>query len=142
MASLIWFVPMAIWAGSVDLQPGIGPWIAFAAGLLLLIAWLTMLTQLRRYPVEAGPRRLDVRRMTAAEKGWNALFFGSAVAVIGWLNGAATVDWSGVMPAVATGQIGALVLTAGLTILFVLGAAGAVFSWLKAGAAFRRRSGS
>lgn len=139
-SSLVWFVPMAVWAGSVDLQPGIGPWIAFAAGAILLLGWLAMLARLGRYPVEARPRRLDVARMSAAEKCWNAVLFVSAAGVIGWLNGAATVDWSSLTPGLAAGRAGAILLGGGLTILLLVFAAGAVFSWQKAGAAFRSRS--
>ena len=31
-ASVIWLLPMAAWAGSVDLYPGPRPWIAFGIG--------------------------------------------------------------------------------------------------------------
>lgn len=142
VTSLAWALPMAAWAGSVDLQPGPGPWIAFGAGLVLLAGWLLLLSRLGRYPVTARPRRLDLRAMSPAERRWNLGLFVFATLLIGWLNGAATVDWSILTRSIAAGHAGAMALAAVLAVLLVAFAAGAVVSWRGARAAFRRRATS
>jgi hypothetical protein len=140
VTSLVWALPMSAWAGSVDLEPGPGPWVAFGIGLVLLVAWLLLLSRLGRYPVSPRARRLDFAAMSSDERRWNAGFFVFLVGIIGWLNGAATVDWGILTPAVAAGRPQALALAAGLAILLLLFVAGAMVGWRKASAAFRRRS--
>ena len=107
LTSLVWALPMAAWAGSVDLgpNPGPGPWIAFGLGLILLAGWLLMLIQLRRVPVTPRPHRLDLGSMSAAERRWNGALAVFGVALIGWLNGAATVDWSILGDRVGAGSV-------------------------------------
>lgn len=140
VASLAWALPMAAWAGSVDLQPGPGPWIAFGLGLVLLAGWLVLLSRLGRYPVTPRARRLDLRAMSPAERRWNLGLFVFATLLVGWLNGAATVDWSILTRSIAAGHSGAIALAALLAVLLVAFAAGAVVSFRRARAAFRRRA--
>ena len=140
VTSLIWALPLAAWAGSVDLYPGPAPWAAFGLGLLLLVAWLLMLTRLRAIEVEHRPRRLDFSAMSAAERRWNAVFAVCAVCLIGWLNGAATVDWGILTPKLAAGRPGPVALFAGLLVFLVLALAGAIVSWRRSAAAFRARA--
>src|SRR5438067_8688530 len=94
LTSLAWGLPMAAWAGSVDLYRGRWPWIALAVGVVLLAAWLVLLRWLSRVPVESRPRRFDLLAMSATERAWNALLAVFVIGLIGWLNAAATVDWS------------------------------------------------
>ena len=140
--SLVWALPMAAWAGSVDLgpDPGPAPWVAFAAGLVLLLGWLVLLTRLGRVPVSDRPRRWDIARMSAAERGWNLVLALCAVGLIGWLNGAATVDWSLLRPGLAASRVGDLAFAAVLGLLLALFLAGAVFSWRRSAAEFRARA--
>lgn len=142
LTSLGWALPLAAWAGSVDLgpDPGRGPWIAFAIGLGLLAAWLAMLTQLRRVPVAARPHRLDLAAMTAAERRWNLALALFGILLIGWLNGAVTVDWSILTRRVAGGSLGAALLLAGLMLVLVILGAGFALSWRRSAAAFRART--
>jgi len=140
VTSLFWFLPLAAWAGSVDLYPGPAPWAAFGLGIVLLLAWLVMVARLRRIEVEARPRRLDFSAMSSAERRWNALFAVCAICLIGWLNGAATVDWGILTPKLAAGRPGPLALFAGLLVFLALALAGAILSWRRSAAAFRARA--
>ncbi|HVD02282.1 MAG TPA: hypothetical protein VNG93_14265 [Candidatus Dormibacteraeota bacterium] len=140
ITSLAWALPMAAWAGSVDLQPGPGPWVAFGVGLVVLAGWLVLLTRLGGYPVTPRPRRLDFKAMSPSERRWSAGLFLFAVGIIGWLNGAATVDWSILTTSITAGHPGPIALAFGLALLLVLLVAGAVVTWRGSSAAFRRRS--
>ena len=140
VTSLAWALPMAAWAGSVDLFPGPAPWAVFGLAILLLVAWLFVVTRLGTIEVEAGPRRLDFSVMSAAEKRWNAVFFICAVCLIGWLNGAATVDWGMLTPKLAAGRPGPLALFAALLVFLAVALAGAILSWRRSTAAYRRRA--
>jgi hypothetical protein len=137
---LAWALPMAAWAGSVDLYPGFGPWAAFGLGVVLLVAWLAMLARLRKIEVVARPRRLDFSGMSPAERRWNALFAFCAICIIGWLNGAATVDWGILGPKLVAGRPGPIALLAALVAFLGLATAGALISWRRSSAAFRRRA--
>ena len=140
VTSLAWALPMAAWAGSVDLQPGPAPWIAFGVGLVLLAGWLVLLSRLGRYRVTPRPRRLDFRAMSSEEQRWNLGLFVFATLLIGWLNGAATVDWSILTSSIAAGHAGAIGLAVALAVLLVVFAGGAVVTWRGWSAAFRRRA--
>ena len=73
LASLIWAVPMAAWAGSSDLSPidkTPYPWVAIAIGLVMLAVWLVLLTRLRGIAVAPRQRRFDLQQMSAGEKRW------------------------------------------------------------------------
>jgi hypothetical protein len=140
VTSLVWALPMAAWAGSVDLYPGPAPWAAFGLGVVLLAAWLVLVARLRTIEVEARPRRLDFTAMSAAEKRWNAVFAVCTIGVIGWLNGAATVDWGILAPKLAAGRPGPIALLVGLLAFLALALAGAVVSGRRSAAAFRARA--
>ena len=130
---------MAAWAGSVDLQPGPGPWVAFGIGLVLLAAWLVMLTRLGRIPVSARPRRYDLGAMSGPEKRWNLALAVFGTGLIGWLNGAATVDWNVLAPSLAAGRPGPVLLAVGLALFLAAKVAGVALSWRRADAEYRRR---
>ena len=140
VASLAWALPMAAWAGSVDLYPGPRPWIAFGIGLLLLACWLVLLRWVSKVPVAPRPRRLDLRAMSSVERRWNLVCAACLVGVLGWVNGAATVDWSILGRALASGGAGPYVFTGALLAALALLLAGAALSWRRADAAFRRRA--
>lgn len=140
VSSLVWALPMAAWAGSVDLAPGPGPWIAFGVGLVLLVGWLVLVSRLGGYPVTPRSRRLDFASMSSDERRWNLVFFVFLVGIIGWLNGAATVDWGILTPSLATGRPQALALALDLALLLCIFLAGAAVGWRRSRAAFRRRS--
>lgn len=140
VTSLSWALPMAAWAGSVDLYPGPAPWAALGLGLVLLAAWLAMVARLNSIEVAAGPRRLDFSAMSAAERRWNAAFFLCAVCLIGWLNAAATVDWGILTSKLGAGRPGPLALFAALLVFLAIALAGVVLSWRRSTAAYRGRA--
>lgn len=140
VTSLVWALPMAAWAGSVDLYPGRLPWAEFGLGLVLLVVWIVMLTRLGRIQVTDRPRRLDFGSMSGAERRWNLVLAVCGIGIIGWLNGAATVDWGLLTPEVGDGRPGAVGLAIALAVLLVILVAGAVFSWRRAAAGFARRA--
>ena len=77
--------------------------------------------------------------MSAAERRWWIGFVLAAIVVVGWLNGAATVDWSLLRPRLAVGSAGAWALVAVLAVILV-GALGlAILCWTKARRSFNSR---
>jgi hypothetical protein len=141
--SLIWALPMAAWAGSADLTPidkTAYPKVALAIAIAMLALWLFLLTRLARVPVAQRERRLDLGRMSSAEKRWTLALFIFATGLIAWLNAAATVDWSPLWAGVGAGKTGPVLFAIGLAGFLGAMLAGLVFSWRQAGAAFRRRA--
>jgi arginine exporter protein ArgO len=143
LTSLLWFVPMAAWAGSADLSPidkTAYPWIALAIGIVMLVAWLVLLNRIRGIPITPRRRRLDLQQMSREERRWNIASFAFACGVIAWLNAAATVDWGPLIASVQAGKAGpslfALALAAFLFAMF----AGLWVSWRRSSAAFARRT--
>ena len=126
-ASVIWLLPLAAWAGSVDLYPGPRPWIAFGIGMVLLGVWI-------RLPLPERPHRFDLSAMSSAERRWWLAFVACGLAIVGWLNGAATVDWS-LLPPNAAGAL----FVAALLLVLIAALAGAVLSWRRASASARGR---
>lgn len=142
VSSLVWALPMAAWAGSVDLAPGPGPWVAFGFGVVLLAAWLLLLTRLGRVPISDRPRRYDLGRMSRSERRWNASLAGFGIGLIAWLNGAATVDWGILAPSHEAARSGSLALAVGLAGFLAAMVFGLAISWRRADAAYvRRREG-
>ena len=139
VSSLVWALPMAAWAGSVDLVPGPGPWVAFGIGLLLLAAWLVLMTRLKAVPVSERHRRFDLGRMSASERRWNAALAVFGIGLIGWLNGAATVDWGILTPSLVAARAGSVALAAGLAAFLVAMLSGVALSWRRADAAYQQR---
>ena len=142
LTSLIWALPMAAWAGSADLSPidkTAYPWIALSIGLVMLVAWLILLTRLRKIEVTTRPRRLDFAQMSRDEKRWGLVFFVFVCGVVAWLNAAATVDWSPLARSLAGGNASALMITATLGVVLAALVAGAILSWRRYSAAYRRR---
>lgn len=145
LSSLLWALPMAAWAGSADLSPidrTAYPRVALGAGLVMLATWLILLTRLRRIPTTERPHRLDLARMTTAEKRWTLALAAFATGLIAWLNAAATVDWAPLGRAVAGGRPGPLVFAAALVAFLAAMVVGVIVSWRKSAAAFRRRVAS
>jgi hypothetical protein len=145
LSSLIWALPMAAWAGSADLSPidkTAYPWIALSIGLVMLVAWLVLLTRLQKIAVTERPRRLDFGQMSTSEKRWGLVFFVFACGVVAWFNAAATVDWSPLAAATGEGRLGAVMFAAALAVLLIALLAGAALSWRRYSAAFRRRVAS
>ena len=135
-ASVIWLLPMAAWAGSVDIVGGPGPWIAFAIGLVMLAAWVGLVAWSRRVPVIERPRRFDVAAMSGGERRWLLGCVACGLVAIGWLNGAATVDWGLLRGGPAT-----VVFVLVLALVLLAALAGAVYCWRRASAAARGRLG-
>src|SRR3984893_5063045 len=126
-SSLIWALPMAAWAGSVDLVSGPGPWIAFWIGAALLVVWIALLVKVGRTPVSRRHRRYDLRSMSRSERRWNAALALFGIGLIAFLNGAATVDWGILTPSLEAGQLAAVTLALGLgPFLVAVGGGGAV----------------
>ena len=144
LSSIIWALPMAAWAGSADLSPidqTATPWIALAVGLVMLFLWLVLISRLGRVPVTNRPHRLDITQMSTAEKRWTLALLAFVTGLIAWLNGAATVDWAPLGAAIGRGQVGPAVLAVALALFLIAMLAGIWFSWGKASAAFRARTG-
>ena len=143
LASLIWFIPMAAWAGSADLSPidqTAYPKVALAIGLVMLVVWLAIISRLRNVPVGARTHRFDLGQMTNAEKRWTLAAVAFGTGLVAWLNGAATVDWTPLITAVQQGKPGPIVLAVALFAFAAVMVTGVVFSWRRATAAFRARS--
>lgn len=143
LSSVIWFVPMAAWAGSFDLSPidkTAYPWIAFGIGLVMLAAWLVLLTRLGSMPVTSRPHRIDLARMTSSEKRWMLALAVFVTGLVAWLNAAATVDWTPLVSAVQTGRPGPIVFAIALLVFLAVMIAGVAVCWRRATAAFRRRA--
>jgi hypothetical protein len=142
LASLIWAVPMAAWAGSADLSPidkTAYPWVALTIGLVMLAAWLFLLTRIARSPVSTRQRRLDFRQMSSAERRWALAIAVFATGLIAWLNAAATVDWAPLAAAVGAGKPGPIVFAIGLFIFLAAMVGGIAFSWRKSKNAYQNR---
>ena len=144
LASLIWALPLAVWAGSADLSPidkTAYPWIALAIGLVMLAVWLVLLTRIGKVPVSRQrPHRFDFSQMTASEKRWTLATAAFGTGLIAWLNGAATVDWGPLVAAVSNGKAGPTLLALALAVFLIAMIGGAVWSWRRATAAYRRRA--
>ena len=140
--SLIWALPMAAWAGSSDLSPidkTAYPWVALSIGLVLLVAWIVLLTRLRKIPVSARQRRFDLTQMSPVEKRWTLITLAFLTGAIAWLNAAATVDWGPLVSSVGAGKAGPTLFAIGLALFLIVMIAGVVTSWRKATAAYRAR---
>jgi hypothetical protein len=72
--------------------------------------------------------------MSGAERRWLLACVACGLIVVGWLNGAATVDWSLLRLSAATA-----VFVAALLLVLAAALAGAVLSWKRASAAARGR---
>ena len=145
LASLIWALPLAAWAGSADLSPidqTAYPWVALAIGLAMLAVWLVLLTRLRTITVTTRQRRFDLGQMSTAEKRWTLATIAFATGLIAWLNAAATVDWAPLTSAIANGKAGPTLLAAGIATFLAAMLAGVAFSWTRASAAYRKRLAS
>lgn len=143
LASLIWFIPMAAWAGSADLSPidqTAYPKVALAIGLVMLVVWLVIVARLRTVPVSSRQHRFDLAQMTASEKRWTLAAAAFGTGLVAWLNGAATVDWTPLTSAVQQGKAGVIILAVALIAFAVVMVAGIAFSWRRATAAFRARA--
>ena len=142
ITSAIWFLPMAAWAGSSDLSPidqTAYPKVALAIGILMLIVWLALLTRIAKAPVSKRTRRLDLAQMSTSEKRWTLALIAFGAGLIAWLNAAATVDWSPLAPALASGKLGPILFAGALAILLAAMLAGIVVSWRRSTLAYRHR---
>jgi hypothetical protein len=143
ITSVIWFLPMAAWAGSADLSPidqTVYPWIALGVGIVMLVVWIVLLTRLGRIPVTPRQRRFDYGQMSTSEKGWILVLIVFVAGLIAWLNAAATVDWSPMGAALGSGKPGPLLFAASLAVYVIVMVAGIWVSVRKVRDAFRRRS--
>jgi hypothetical protein len=143
ITSVIWFLPMAAWAGSSDLSPidqTAYPWIALGVGIVMLVVWIVLLTRLGRIPVTPRQRRFDYGQMSTSEKGWILVLLVFVSGLIAWLNAAATVDWSPMGAALGSGKPGPLLFAAALAVYVIVMVAGIWVSVRKVRNAFRRRS--
>jgi len=142
LTSLIWFIPMAAWAGSSDLSPidkTAYPWVALSIGVVMFAVWLFILTRLQRIPVTPRQRRLDMGQMSKSERRWTLALIAFGAGLIAWLNAAATVDWAPLGGALKDGSTGAILFAGALAAYLLVMVAGVVISWLKARHAFQTR---
>ena len=142
LTSVIWFVPMAAWAGSFDLSPidkTAYPWIALGIGIVMLVLWIVLLTRLRDVKVTPRQRRFDLAQMSRSERRWTLATIAFGLGAIAWLNAAATVDWTPLVSGLAAGKTGAVLFALALAIFLAVMLAGIVFSWRKASRAFQER---
>jgi hypothetical protein len=142
ITSVIWFLPMAAWAGSSDLSPidqTAYPRVALAIGIVMLFVWFALLTRIAKAPVTPRTRRLDLTQMSTSEKRWTLALVAFAAGLIAWLNAAATIDWSPLPAAVGSGRPGAILFAAALAIFLLAMLAGIMVSWRKSSLAYRQR---
>ena len=140
--SAVWALPMAAWAGSADLSPidkTAYPWIALAIGVVMLAAWLLLLTRLRNIDVTPRQRRFDLGQMSGSEKRWTLATFAFATGLVAWLNAAATVDSRSLIGGVTNGNPGTLLLALALAGFLIGVVIGVAVSWRKASAAYEER---
>ncbi len=145
LTSVAWALPMAAWAGSVDLTPidrTAYPWVAFGIGVVMLVVWLAIVARLPGLPVSQRPHRLDLGQMSAREKRWMLALVVFSIGGIGWLNAAATVDWTPLLNGLAAGRPGAIALAAALGAFLAAMLGGAWWSWRRQAAAFAARAAS
>lgn len=145
LTSVIWFFPMAAWAGSFDLSPmdkTIFPWIALAIGLVMLVVWLVLVSRLARIPISPRQRRFDLGQMTASERKWSLGCAAFVIGLIGWLNAAATVDWGPLGTAIGAGQTGPLLFAGALALYVVVMVAGIAWTVRGANRAYANRISS
>jgi len=144
LSSVIWFFPMAAWAGSFDLSPmdkTVFPWIALAIGVAMLVVWIVLLARLGRVPVSPRQRRFDLGQMSTAEKRWTLVCAAFITGLIAWLNAAATVDWGPLGTAIGAGRPGPIALTIALAAYVVVMVIGIVLSARRANRAYSARLG-
>lgn len=146
LASLIWAVPMAAWAGSADLSPidqTAYPKVALAIGLVMLVVWLVLVSRLGKIKLTTErPHRFDLTQMSASEKRWTIAAAAFGTGLIAELNAAATVDWMPLTEAINQGKLGPTLLAASLAAFFIAMVAGIAISWRKATAAYKARKAS
>ena len=141
IASLPVLVPLAAWAGTVDLAPSAGTWIAGGLGLLLILPWF--LFARHAYSIQGllppRARRFEWRQMSGPERGWLLGAFAGVTGVVGWLNAAATVDLGPLLAGVAAGRPGIIALGLGAAAFLALSVALAVYCWRRARDAYFQR---
>lgn len=145
LSSVIWFFPMAAWAGSFDLSPmdkTVFPWIALAIGFVMLAVWIVLLTRLGRVQVSARQWRFDLSQMSTGEKRWTLVCAAFITGLIAWLNAAATVDWGPFGSAIGAGKGGPIALAVGLALYVVVMVVGIVLSARRANRAYAARISS
>ncbi len=145
ITSVIWFFPMAAWAGSFDLSPmdkTVYPWIALAIGVVMLVVWFVILSRVRTIAVSSRQRRFDIGQMTSSEKRWTLGCAAFILGLIAWLNAAATVDWGPLGSALANGEAGPAVFAAALALFVVVMVAGIVWMARRANRAYALRLSS
>jgi hypothetical protein len=145
LASLIWAIPMAAWAGSADLSPidqTAYPKVALGIGLVMLVVWLVLLSRLGTIKVTPKPHRFEIGQMSRGERLWTLVAAAFATGAIAWLNAAATVDWVPLTHAVQQGKAGPTILAAALAAFLLAMLAGVAVSWRKATGAYRARTAS
>ncbi len=143
ISSVIWFLPMAAWAGSSDLSPidkTAYPWIALAIGIVMFVVWLVLLSRLGKIPVSPRQRRYDLGQMTTGEKRWTLGLLAFITGLIAWLNAAATVDWGPLGTALAKGQTGPIVFAIVLALFLLAMVAGIVWTWSRYSRAYSLRA--
>lgn len=142
LASLIWALPMAAWAGSSDLSPidkTAYPKVALSIGLVMLVVWIALLTRLRNVTVTPRQRRFDLSQMSRGERRWTLATIAFGTGLVAWLNAAATVDWTPLVSGIAAGKLGAVIFAIALAVFLIAMVAGIGFSWRRASAAFQER---
>jgi hypothetical protein len=105
----------------------------------MFIVWLALLTRITKAPVTRRTRRLDLAQMSTKEKRWTLALIAFGAGLIAWLNAAATVDWSPLGPALASGKLGPILFAAVLAVLLAAMLAGIVVSWRRSTLAYQKR---
>jgi hypothetical protein len=140
----IWGIPLCFFAGGVDFDSR-AYWGLYMA-IALFPAWVLLAARAHRLErelvaTEGVPRRrrFEVGQMGRSEKGWALGFAAAIIAIIGWLNAAATVDLGGLAPGLAAGngKLLGLVEAAVLTLICLI--AVAVYCWFRNAGAYLRR---
>jgi hypothetical protein len=142
ISSVIWFFPMAAWAGSFDLSPmdkTAYPWIALAIGAVMFAVWLIVVSRLRGVPMSSRQRRFDLAQMSSRERRWSLGCAAFIVGLIAWLNAAATVDWGPLGKAIGAGETGPLMFAAALAVYLIVMVTGIAWTARRANRAYAQR---
>jgi hypothetical protein len=106
----------------------------------MLVVWFALLAWIARTPVAPRQRRLDLTQMSRSEKRWALAVVAFGAGLIAWLNAAATVDWTPLGPALASGKLGPILFAAALAAFLAAMLVGIAVSWRKSRRAFAMRT--
>ena len=145
LASALWGVPLCFFAGGVEFDAR-AFW-GLYLGIALFPVWVVLAIRARRIERTliaaegaARRRRFDLHQMSSSEWRWAVGFGVAMLAIIGWLNAAATVDLGGLAPGLAAGNARVLGFVEAAVLFLVVAIVAAVYCWARNARAYLRRA--